>query len=277
MRKIYLIGEIGINHNGDLKLAKQIIDLAKNAGFNAVKFQKRDPDTSVPDYKKDEIKNSPWGNITYLEYKKKIEFGVKEYDEINKYCKKLKIEWFASAWDLPSLKFMMKYKPKFHKVASSMITNTELLENIAKTKIKTFVSTGMSSMAEINKAIKIFKKNKCPVIPMHSVSIYPCPLEKLNLKMVSTLKTKYKCNVGYSGHEESVTPSVIAAILGADYIERHITTDRTQWGTDQAASLGPDGIKLLRKSVDKAVLSEGDGVKKVYAEERSKLKTMKYW
>lgn len=277
MRKIYLIGEIGINHNGDLKLAKQIIDLAKESGFNAVKFQKRDPDISVPNYKKNEIKNSPWGNITYLEYKKKIEFGQKEYDEINKYCKKIKIDWFASVWDIPSLKFVMKYKPKFHKVASSMITNTLLLESIAKTKIKTFISTGMSSMSQIDRAIKIFKKYKCPIVPMHSVSIYPCPLEKLNLKMINTLKSKYKCSVGYSGHEVNVTPSVQATILGADYIERHITTNRALWGTDQAASLGPDGIKLLRNLVDKVVLAEGDGIKKVYDEEKNKLKTMKYW
>ena len=277
MRKIYLIGEIGINHNGDLRLAKKIINLAKESGFDAVKFQKRNPDISVPDYKKNEIKNSPWGNITYLEYKKKIEFGRKEFDKINMYCKKLKIDWFASVWDLPSLKFVMRYKPKFHKVASSMITNKKLLEEIAKTKIKTFISTGMSTIKEIDAAIKIFKKYKCPIIPMHSVSIYPCPLEKLNLKMINTLKSKYKCSVGYSGHEMNVTPSIQAAILGADYIERHITTDRTLWGTDQAASLGPDGIKLLRSLVDKIVLAEGDGKKKVYDEERSKLKTMKYW
>ena len=277
MRKIYLIAEIGINHNGNIKLAKKIINLAKESGFNAVKFQKRDPDISVPEYKKKEIKNSPWGNITYLNYKKKIEFGKKEYDEINKYCRKIKIDWFASVWDVPSLKFIMKYKPKFHKVASSMITNIFLLENIAKTKIKTFISTGMSTMKEIDHAIKIFKKHNCPIIPMHSVSIYPCPIEKLNLKMISTLKKKYKCNIGYSGHEVNVTPSVQAAILGADYIERHITTDRALWGTDQAASLGPDGAKLLRNLVDKIVLAEGDGKKKVYEEERSKLKTMKYW
>ena len=277
MRKIYLIGEIGINHNGNLRLAKKIIEMAKNSGFDAVKFQKRNPDISVPNYKKNEIKNSPWGNITYLEYKKKIEFRRKEYDEINKYFKKLKIEWFSSVWDLPSLKFMMKYRPKFHKVASSMITNNKLLENIARTKIKTFISTGMSSMKEIDNAINIFKKYRCPFVPMHSVSIYPCPLEKLNLKMITTLKEKYKCSVGYSGHEVNVIPSVQAAILGADYIERHITTDRALWGTDQAASLGPDGITVLRSLVDKIVLAEGDGKKKVYDEERSKLKTMKYW
>ncbi len=277
MRNIFLIGEVGINHNGSVKIAKKIIDLAVESGFNAVKFQKRDPDISVPKYKKNEIKNSPWGNISYLNYKKKIEFNKKQFDEINKYCKKKKIEWFASVWDIPSLEFISKYKPKYHKVASSMLTNTELLEKIAKKKIKTFISTGMSNIKQVDKAIKIFKKNKCPYILMHSVAIYPCPMEKLNLKMIKTLKKRFKCSIGYSGHEVNVTPSVYAASLGADYIERHITINRAMWGTDQAASLGPDGTKLLRVLLDKLVLCEGNGVKNFFSEEKNKLKTMKYW
>jgi N-acetylneuraminate synthase len=277
MKKVFLIGEIGINHNGSLKITKQIIDLAKESGFDAVKFQKRDPNISVPDYKKNEIKNTPWGNLTYLEYKKKIEFNKKEYDQIDKYCKKKKIDWFASVWDLPSLQFMSKYKPKFHKVASCMLTNYELLNQIAKKKVTTFISTGMSTIRDVERVVKIFKKNKCPFILMHSVSKYPCPMKDLNLKMIQTLKDKFKCNMGYSGHEVNVGPSVYAACLGADYIERHITIDRALWGTDHAASLGPDGIKLLRNMLDKYELSIGTGVKKFLPEEKEKLKTMKYW
>jgi len=190
---------------------------------------------------------------------------------------KKKIDWFASVWDLPSLEFISKYKPKFLKVASSMLTNYKLLNEIAKKKVTTFISTGMSTMSDVEKAIKIFKKNKCPFILMHSVSMYPCPTEDLNLKMIETLKNKFKCNIGYSGHEINVGPSVYAACLGAEYIERHITIDRALWGTDQAASLGPDGIKLLRVLVDNFVLSKGTGVKKLLPEEKKKLKTMKYW
>jgi N-acetylneuraminate synthase len=277
MKKIFLIGEIGINHNGSLKLAKKIIDLAVESGFDAVKFQKRDPEVSVPNNKKQEIKNTPWGNITYLEYKKKIEFNKSEYDEINNYCKKKKIIWFASVWDLPSLKFISKYKPMFHKIPSSMLTNYNLLNEVAKKKIMTFISTGMSTISDVKRAVSIFKKHRCSFILMHCVSKYPCPTKDLNLKMIQNLKFTFKCKVGYSGHESSVSPSVYAACLGSDYIERHITIDRALWGTDQAASLGPDGMKLLRLRLDNYTLSLGNGIKKFYLEEKIKLKSMKYW
>lgn len=275
--KSYLIGEVGINHNGDIKIAKQIILQAKKFGFDAVKFQKRNPDISTPDNKKFEIRNTPWGNISYLDYKKKIEFDRKKYDEIDKYCKKIKIDWFASAWDIDSVNFLRRYKMPYHKVASAMLTNTDLLNSISKEKKPTLISTGMSNMKIIDQAVKIFKKNNCKFVLMHCVSTYPANEKNLNLNMISTLKKKYKCEVGYSGHEKSVTPSLYAAILGAKYIERHITLDRTMWGTDHSASLEISGMEKLGTMLKNIPEILGDGKKKFLSDERLKLKTQKYW
>ena len=277
MKKIYIIGEIGINHNGSIKIAKKIISEAKKRGFDAVKFQKRNPDVSTPNEKKYEIRNTPWGNLTYLDYKKKIEFGEKEFNEIEKYCKKINIDWFASAWDLDSLKFLKKYKIKFNKVASAMLKNIKLLEAIAKQRKTTLISTGMSSMKDVEKAVKIFKKNKCKYILMHCVSSYPTKEEHLNLRMIDTLKKKFKCEVGYSGHEKSVTPSLYAAVLGATYIERHITIDRTMWGTDQSASLELNGMSLISEMLPKINKILGDGKKKILKDEKLKFLSQKYW
>ncbi len=277
MKKIYLIGEIGINHNGSVKIAKKIISEAKKRGFSAVKFQKRNPDVSTPNKKKYEIRNTPWGNLTYLDYKKKIEFGEKEFDEIDKYCKKINIDWFASAWDIDSLKFLKKYKIKFNKVASAMIKNIDLLEGISKQKKTTLISTGMSSMKDVEKAVKIFKKNKCKYVLMHCVSSYPTKEENLNLRMIYTLKKKFNCEVGYSGHEKSVTPSLYAAVLGATYIERHITIDRTMWGTDQSASLELNGMSLISEMLPKINKILGDGKKKILKDEKLKFLSQKYW
>jgi N-acetylneuraminate synthase len=277
MKKTILIGEIGINHNGDLKLAKKIILEAKRSGFDFVKFQKRNPAVSTPTHKMSEIRNTPWGNITYLEYKKKIEFGLKEYDEINLFCKKIKIKWFASAWDKESLIFLKKYKLIFNKVPSAMLTNFDLVKEIAKEKKITFISTGMSTYETIDKVIKIFKKYNCKFILMHCVSCYPAQLKDLNLKMISELQKKYKSPVGYSGHEKSVSPSIFAKCLGAVAIERHITIDRTLWGTDQSASLEPNGMKNLVDMVKRFEISFGNGKKKFLHEEKKKLKDMKYW
>ena len=221
-KKPFLIAEIGINHNGSIKLAKKLIDLAKKYNFNSVKFQKRDPDICVPEEEKNRIRNTPWGDITYLEYKRKIEFGEKEFREIDNYCKKIKIDWFCSPWDLNSLKFLKKFKTKYNKVASAMITNENLIELIAKEKKLTFISTGMSEMSNINKAVKIFKRNKCNFVLMHCVSTYPTAEKDLNLSLIPVLSNKFKCKIGYSGHESTVSPSVAAWFLGADYIERHI-------------------------------------------------------
>lgn len=278
MKKPYLIGEIGINHNGSLKMAKELILLAKDCKFDAVKFQKRDPDLCVPENQKETLRNTPWGLITYLDYKKKLEFGVKEYIAIDKYCKKLKIEWFASPWDIYSLNFLKQFKLKYQKVASAMLKNYALLERIAKERKKTFISTGGASMQEILKATKIFKKHKCPFMVMHSVSLYPAEDKSLNINFIKQLQKKFgKNNVGYSGHERTTLPSILAASLGAAAIERHITLDRTLWGTDQSASLAKAGMLSLAESCAKIESIMGDGKKRYLKEENKKISTMIYW
>ena len=276
-KKIFLIAEIGINHNGSLKFAKQLIDRAKIAGFDAVKFQKRTPEIVVPEFKKKELRSTPWGLITYLDYKKKIEFEKKEFDKIDKYCKRKKIHWFASPWDKDSVKFLKKYNLKFMKIASAMITNLKLVEEIAKLRKITFISTGMCSYKDIDKALKIFKKFNKKFILMHSVSTYPCPEEDLNLNIIKQLKKRYKCRIGYSGHEVSVSPSLAAVALGAEAVERHVTLNRTMWGTDHSASLEMPGMKLLVQLIRKFEVYSGDGIKRFSKKEKLKLKEQKYW
>ena len=277
LKKPFLIGEIGINHNGSIDLAKKLIELAVTSGFDAVKFQKRDPDISTPEKQKLKLRQTPWGDMTYLDYKKKIEFGENEFNEIDKFCKKKKIIWFASAWDLPSQKFLKKYKLKYNKVASAMLTNIDLIEKIADEKKLTLISTGMSTIKDISKAVNIFRKKKCKFLLMHCVSTYPCPIQNLNLNLIQTLKKKFKCEVGYSGHESSVSPSIIAYIMGATYIERHISLDRSMWGTDQAASLSESGMKNLSDILNKAQYVFGDGIKRLSKQESDLLKKFKYW
>lgn len=276
-KKITVIAEIGINHNGSISLAKKMMLVAKNCGCNYVKFQKRTPEISTPSNKKNLIRETPWGNMTYLNYKKKIEFDLKEYDQINKYSKTIGIGWFASAWDVESLKFLKKYKLKYNKVASAMITNLIFLEEVAKQKKITLISTGMSTYKDIDRAVKIFKKNKCKFILMHSVSTYPCREQDLNLSLIPKLKKKYKCDVGYSGHELTVSPTIGACYLGANFIERHITLDRAMWGTDQAASLSPIGLKNLMSIINKIPVIKGDGIKKILDDEKRKSKELRYW
>jgi len=213
-KKPFIIGEIGINHNGSVTLAKEIILLAKTNGFDAVKMQKRDLDVCIPDSYKDKVRETPWGQISYLKYKKKIEFNHNQFKEIIRYCKNIKIELFCSAFDVQSLKFLKKYKFKYNKVPSAMITNLDFLNEVAKLKKKTFISTGMCLMKDIENAVKIFSKHKCPFVLMHCVAEYPCPENKLNLNMITTLIKKFKCEVGYSGHESSVSPTLFAWALG---------------------------------------------------------------
>ena len=277
LEKPILIAEIGINHNGNIKLAKKLIDLAKKYNFDYVKFQKRDLEVVIPEYQKYIKRDTPWGLITYLDYKKKIEFGRKEFDQIEKYCKKVKIKWFASAWDIGSQKFLKKYKRKVNKIASAMVTNIPFLEFVAKEKKHTFISTGMTELKDITKAVKIFKKSKCPFTLLHCVSTYPCPIEALNLNLIRSLKNKYKCDVGYSGHESSVSPSITAWFLGATVIERHITLDRASWGTDQSASLAEEGIKDLTNIILKTSIVLGDGIKRLSKSEKEMRKKFKYW
>jgi N-acetylneuraminate synthase len=275
-KKPYLIAEIGINHNGSVKIAKQMISLAKENNFNAVKFQKRDPEICVPEDQKYKMRETPWGNISYLNYKKKIELNLKQLTFLKNYSKKLKLDFCASCFDTNSLKLVKKIND-FNKVPSAMITNIKFLEEVAKQRKKTFISTGMCTLKDITKAVNIFKRKKCIYELMHCVSLYPCPEEKLNLQMIQTLKKKYKCNVGYSGHEPSVSPSFFAFMLGAKTIERHITLDRSMWGTDQAASLSPEGMKMLGNIFSKTEKIFGNGIKQFPLEEKNMLKKFKYW
>ena len=277
MKKPYLIAEIGINHNGSIRLAKKIIKIAKENNFDAVKFQKRDLEICIPENERSKIRDTIWGELTYMEYKKKIEFQKKEFNELVKFCKKIKIDIFCSAFDVNSLKFLKRYQFKFNKVPSAMITNTKFLIEVAKQQRNTFISTGMCIIKDIEKAVKIFKKYKCKFILMHCVSEYPCPEENLNLNLIKTLKKKFNCEIGYSGHESSVSPSLFAWILGANYIERHVTDDRSRWGTDQSASLGPEGMKNLSSTLSKASSFFGDGKKKISQTEKKMLTKFKYW
>ena len=264
--KVYFIGEVGINHNGDIDLAKKIIFEAKKAGFSAVKFQKRNPEISTPNDIKSRLRETPWGQMTYLDYKYKIEFDKKEYDEIDKYCKNLEIDWFASCWDEDSLNFLLNYEPPVLKIASASITNKDLLIAHKDSGLPIIMSTGMSTPEEINKAYEILKDNQLAIL--HTTSTYPCPPEELNLNVIQTLSQQYPNNpIGYSGHESGLSTSIAAAVLGAKIIERHITTNRAMWGTDQAASLEPIGMQRLVGSINKITIAMGDGEKKVYESE----------
>ena len=249
MNKTFIISEIGINHNGDLDIAKQMIDKSKEAGADAVKFQKRDIDIV---YSKDQLKkprSSPFGS-TEREQKEGLEFNENEYDSINNYCKEKKIIWFSSAWDINSLKFLDKYDLEYHKIASAMILDKVFLNEVAKRKKHTFISTGMSDFDMIDNAVEIFKKNGCSFELMHCISAYPFNSEIANLNMIKVLRDRYKCNVGYSGHEKGGKLISLAAIaLGSTSLERHLTLDRTMYGSDQAASITPIGFKSLISDV----------------------------
>tara|TARA_B100001094_G_C18093521_1_gene751732 strand:+ start:121 stop:996 length:876 start_codon:yes stop_codon:yes gene_type:complete len=263
---VYFIGEVGINHNGDIDLAKKIILEAKKAGFSAVKFQKRNPEVSTPDDMKSRLRETPWGEMTYLDYKFRIEFEKKDYDEIHNYCRHLEIDWFASCWDIDSLNFLLNYEPPVLKIASASITNKNLLIAHRDSSLPIIMSTGMSTSEEIHKAHNILNENELAIL--HTTSTYPCPPEELNLNVIKTLIQKYPNNpIGYSGHESGLSTSIAAAVLGAKIIERHITTNRAMWGTDQAASLEPIGMQRLVGSVNKIITALGDGEKKVYESE----------
>lgn len=256
IKKPYLIAEIGINHNGSLDIAKKLIDVAVINRFDAVKFQKRDINLVYSKKILDTLRESPWGKTT-REQKFGLEFEKNEYDEIDIYCKKKNIDWFASAWDLNSLEFLDNYNLKYHKIASAMIVDYNFLTEVSKRKKHTFISTGMSTTEEINKAVEIFKNNNCSFELMHCVSTYPMKIEDANLSTINQLKERYKCDVGYSGHENGVVVSLAALMLGISSLERHITLDRTMYGSDQAASLEPKGINFMSDSINKMLLSIG--------------------
>jgi N-acetylneuraminate synthase len=267
--RTYFIAEIGINHNGDMDIAKRLIDIASAAGCDSVKFQKRNPDVCVPEDEKSKIRETPWGKMTYLDYKYKVEFGKEEYDEIDVYCKERKIDWSASPWDLDSLEFLMQYDIPYIKIPSAMLTNDELLIAARDTDKKVILSTGMSTRDEIDHAV-VLLKSKIVVEPyyeragnfvlLHCNSTYPAPIDELNLSTIKTLKERYNCEVGYSGHEFRLSTSVAATYLGASVIERHVTLDRSMWGSDQLSSVEPQGLFKLMSGIRELEQARGDGV-----------------
>lgn len=270
---VYIIAEIGINHNGDIEIAKQLMDVAVETGCDAVKFQKRTPEICVPEEQKSIPRETPWGSMTYFEYKKRIEFEQKEFEQIDAYAKKIGIDWFASPWDVPSVDFLEGFNVPCQKVASACLTDSELLTAINKTKTTTILSTGMSSMQEIDKAVSLL--NDVPLAIAQATSTYPAEASELNLRAIQTFAEKYKVPVGYSGHERGLQVTIAAVALGATFIERHITLDRSMWGTDHSASLEPEGLKKLVRDIRIVELALGDGKKKVYESEipiRAKLR-----
>lgn len=256
----YLIAEIGINHNGDIQVAKKLIDAANACGWNCVKFQKRTPDIAVPEKQKNVVRDTPWGTMTYLEYKKRIEFEKKEYDYIDEYCREKPIAWTASPWDIPSAEFLLEYDLPFIKVASATNANAEILKTLCKGNVPLVVSTGMSTIEEIDATVNMLEKySNGDYILMHTNSAYPSPQNELNLRMIDTLRKRYDCLVGYSGHEYDLEPSVVAASLGAKVIERHVTLNHNMWGTDQSASLEIDGMAKLAGRIENILDMLGTG------------------
>ncbi len=265
-KKTYIIAEIGINHNGDLNIAKQLIDIAKVAGCDSVKFQKRNPDVCVPEHQKSVMRDTPWGRMSYLEYKYKVEFGKREYDEIDRYCRECGIEWSASPWDIDSLHFLLNYELPYIKIPSALLTDDKLLKASASTGKKIILSTGMSSMEEVERAVEIVKDSDYSLL--HCNSTYPAPIDELNLNCIKTLKEKFNCEVGYSGHEYGLSTTISSICLGASILERHITLDRSMWGTDQMCSVESHGLIKLVKGVRELERSLGDGVKTVTESEK---------
>ena len=257
IKKPFLIAEIGINHNGSLDIAKKLILNAKNAGFDSVKFQKRTIDLVYSKEILDQKRESPWGT-TQREQKEGLEFDFDQYKEIDDYCKNQNIEWFASAWDVESIKFLDQFNLKYQKIASAMIIDSFFLKEVAKRKTHTFISTGMSTLSDIENAVSIFKENDCSFELMHCVSTYPMKPEDANLNTILALKEKFNCNVGYSGHENGVAVSLAASFFDLSSLERHITLDRTMYGSDQAASLEFSGMKQLTSSLEKMLVAMGE-------------------
>lgn len=273
---VFIIAEIGINHNGDIDIAKKLIDYAVTAGCDAVKFQKRSVDVVYPQELLEQPRESPWGS-TQRAQKEGLEFGEHQYDQIDEYCHKKGITWFASAWDIPSQKFLRKYNTRYNKIASAMATHQDFMREVASEKKLTFLSTGMCAIKDIDVAVEIFIRAECPFVLLHSVSTYPANESDLNLAVIAALQNRYKCPVGYSGHESSVSPSIFAAVLGARVIERHITLDRAMYGSDQSASLELPGLLSLVGTIRKVNACLGDGVKTITPGERDVAKKLRYW
>tara|TARA_B100000029_G_scaffold488383_1_gene544888 strand:- start:202 stop:1032 length:831 start_codon:yes stop_codon:yes gene_type:complete len=272
---VFIVAEIGINHNGDLDIAKKLIDVAVNAGCDAVKFQKRTIEKVYSKQILDSPRDSPWGNTT-RDQKNGLEFSKEEYDQIDEYCKSKKIDWYASSWDIDSQDFLSQYNLKYNKIASAMLTNIELLEKVSNEKKYTFISTGMSTLEQISDAVEIFNKNNCPFELQHSNSSYPMKIEEANLNCISTLREKFNCKVGYSGHESlGYLICVTAVVLGATSIERHITLDRSMYGSDQSASLEPPGLERLVRDIRRVDSIMGDGIKRIWDSEIPVMKKLR--
>jgi len=270
----YIIAEIGINHNGDLGIAKQMIDAAVHAGVDAVKFQKRTPDIATPLDQQTQMRETPWGYITYLDYRYKVEFNEEQYCEIDDYCKEKGIAWMVSVWDQPSVDFMEKFDTPAYKIPSASLTDLGLIRKAQTTGKPLILSSGMSTMEQIHQGVKMAGEKD--LVLMHCTSTYPCEPEELNLKMIETLRQAFPdIPVGYSGHEVGLVPSSVAVALGACMVERHLTLDRAMWGTDQAASVEPGGFERLVKYIRVSEAALGDGVKKVYESEKSSLKKLR--
>jgi len=269
----YVIGEVGINHNGDIEIAKSLMNAAKKAGVDAVKFQKRTPEICVPLEQQSQMRETPWGYISYLEYRYKTEFDRDAYQEIDRHAKELGIDWFASSWDIPSLEFIQQFDPPTHKIPSALLTDKELLRAHREMGKPLILSTGMSTIEEISEAIEVLGEDN--LVLCHTTSSYPCPPEELNLRMIQTLKERFSCPIGYSGHEVGLVPSAIAVALGACMVERHITLDRAMWGSDQSASVEPQGLVSLVKYIRVTEKSLGDGIKHVYDSEQSSLRKLR--
>jgi N-acetylneuraminate synthase len=261
----FIIGEIGINHNGDIEIAKKLIDVAEASGCTAVKFQKRTPELCVPMAQRSQMRDTPWGYISYMEYRKRTEFGQAEYEEIDRYCRESGIMWFASCWDEPSVDFMQGLNLPCYKIASASLTNDKLLSHTRRTGRPILLSTGMSTLEEIDHAVEVLGTDK--LILLHSVSTYPANYSELNLRAIQTLRDRYNVPVGYSGHETGIASTVAAVAMGACVVERHITLDRAMWGSDHAASLEPNGLTRLVRDIRLVETSFGNGEKKVIERE----------
>ena len=270
----YIIAEIGINHNGDLEIAKEMIRAAAHAGADAVKFQKRTPEVCTPPEQQKQMRETPWGYISYLDYRYKVEFGLEQYREIDRTCKETGIDWLVSVWDEPSVDFMEQFATPAYKVPSASLTDLALLKYARKTGKPLIISTGMSTMDEIQRGVEAAGLEN--LLIMHCTSTYPCEPEELNLRMVETLRKEFpNTPIGYSGHEVGLVPSAVAVALGACAVERHFTLDRAMWGSDQAASVEPGGFEKLVKYIRVTEAGLGDGVKKVYASEMSSRKKLR--
>jgi N-acetylneuraminate synthase len=269
----YIVAEIGINHNGSVEIVKSLIDVAVKNGVDAVKFQKRTPELCVPPDQQKHMRETPWGYISYLEYRYKVEFGVNEYREIDRYCKQHNMPWFASVWDEPSVDFLQQFDPICFKIPSASLTDKSLLLHVRATGKPVILSTGMSTMEQIKHAVDVIGDKN--LLITHATSTYPCDPAELNLKMIRTLVDTFSCPIGYSGHEVGLIPTVVAVSMGACLVERHITLDRAMWGSDQAASVEPGGIERLVKYIRVTEQSLGDGVKRVYESEMSSQKRLR--